>query len=1027
MSINKNGEGLIMTLNTLRRELLEDPNNKSAWDKLQRKLDKVTTKESTQVTIENTSQKTSRIQSILDLICEDQAELAIEVLRGLVAVNIITIAEWQLLLIAVSLYEGEIDKAEILSRKLKASKHSNSEVIHACQELFKEAAGGAIATGTIRNIIADVFNLDGNESHDTASSKARHASSKETGEIRIAAAAGQQPTIRERKGWQAILDCTQNDPEARFLLEYYLSVLDGVAAIPRPKLCSDDPLVSIVIPVYNMWPLLQNCLKSITEAANNVGFEVIVGDDCSDDETEELLKLNPWVQHARMKTNGRFIRNCNNAAKIAKGKYIYFLNNDTVVLDHWLDRIIETFEQRPDAGVVGSQVLFHTYEVQESGGIIWPDGEAWNYGRNIERQKLFQVNYAREVDYVSGCALTIRRDIWEHAGGFSEEYAPAYCEDSDLCYKTRELGYTVWVQPSSKIIHFEGLSNSKDIEKGLKIYQKKNMKRLIEKWKVPILKRGIGNTEAIIHASNHRLRTHKTCLVVDHYVPQPDKDAGSRTVQAFCEALIALGYNVIFLPENHTDHQPYTSNLEAIGVCVLYGSFAANHLEELLRDQIVHVDCIIYNRPHITKRYIDILTKIFPQATSVYYMHDLHGLREYLEKSFEESPWSQTINLHNAELCTPDERRIIESVDLALTCSSKEVNLLSEAFDNVGLICPYAITNRNVKAINSRSASNDMGSKQLLFVGGFGHTPNRIGIEWFADKVIPLLDQDTRIHVVGSRCPDDLRQRLESDSKVIFHGFTSDEQLATLLEQVSVSLAPLPYGAGIKGKVVEAFAAGHTVIGTEYGIEGMEDAPEGIYQTCHTPEQFAEAIKKILNRSRSEMRQISKLAIRYVTNKFNIERIKDVFSEQIGSPLRDSPLQIPSLSNVNDGLLQACTLLPSSFGLENDGWLLRKNRLVFNLAPNSRSLKIDFYLPDDGSVAYPGEMELSINAFYSNEGYLSYIQPIEIGCCSIDIRFPSGEDLEFTVIEITPMYRFETRECSDGRQLALLTTCITAS
>jgi hypothetical protein len=125
--------------------------------------------------------------------------------------------------------------------------------------------------------------------------------------------------------------------------------------------------------------------------------------------------------------------------------------------------------------------------------------------------------------------------------------------------------------------------------------------------------------------------------------------------------------------------------------------------------------------------------------------------------------------------------------------------------------------------------------------------------------------------------------------------------------------------------------------------------------------------------------------------------------------------------------LQACSLLPSSFGLKNDGWLLRKNRLVFSLAANSRTLKIDFYLPDDGSVAYPGEMELSINVFYSSEGHLSYIQPIEIGCGSIDIRFPSGKDLEFTVIEITPMYRFESNNGSDGRQLAMLTTCITAS
>ncbi len=1017
-----------MSLETIRRQLLENPNNKSAWDELQRSLSSSPNKESPQEARATAAQKSAQIQPILDLICEDQAELAIEGLRGLVTANAITIEEWQLLLIAVSLHEGQIEKAENISRELIASEQKDSAIIQACKGLFEEVNGGGIATGAIRNIIGDVFNLIGNESHHSANQKAKSSiHPSEASQISVAASASQQPSVQERKGWQAILDCTQNDPEARFLLEYYLSVLDGVAAIPRPELCSDNPLVSIVIPVYNMWPLLQNCLKSIAKAANSISYEVIVGDDCSDDETDELMRLNPWVQHARMETNGRFIRNCNNAAKLAKGKYIYFLNNDTVVLDHWLDRIIETFERRPDAGVVGSQVLFHTYEVQESGGIIWPDGEAWNYGRNIERQKLFQVNYSREVDYVSGCALTVRRDIWEQSGGFGEEFVPAYCEDSDLCYKTRDLGYSVWVQPSSKIIHFEGLSNSKDLEKGLKTYQKINMKRLIEKWKVPILKRGIGDTNIIIHASNHRLRTHRTCLIVDHYVPQPDKDAGSRTVQAFCEALINLGYNVIFLPENHTDHQPYTSNLEAMGVCVLYGSHAANHLEEVLRDQIGHVDCILYNRPHITKRYIDVLTKIFPQAKSIYYMHDLHGLREYLEKCHEESPWDENVDFSDAEICTPDEQRIIESVDLALTCSSKEADLLSEMFDNIRIICPYDITPKKVKTISTTTASSHKSDKELLFVGGFGHTPNRIGIEWFADKVIPLLDQSTRVHVVGSRCPDDLRQRLESDPKVVFHGFASDEQLDELLERISVSLAPLPFGAGIKGKVVEALAAGHTVIGTKYGIEGMEDVPEGIYKSCHTPEQFAEAIEQVLSRTRVETRRMAKLATHYVANKFNLDRIKEVFSEHIGPARRDPPLQLSMLANTKEGLLQACSLLPSSFGLEHDGWLLRKNRLVFSLAANSRSLKIDFFLPDDGSVAYPGEMELSINVFYSNEGHLFYIQPIEIGCGSIDIRFPSGIDLDFTVIEITPMYRFESNNGSDGRQLAMLTTCITAS
>jgi GT2 family glycosyltransferase/glycosyltransferase involved in cell wall biosynthesis len=1000
------------------QQLLDAPWDSALWERFNQEQATLLPDAQWRNVLHAAGEKASQIRSFADLLIDNQHRAAQQKLDGLVTRGVINISEWQLLQIASNLWFGRIESAAQLSQDFLAAQPAGSSLASACHLLRKATMQGRIGSAPLINVLSGVFGFETDQQ--------QASDSVPTNWI----APTNRPVlvpVHDRPGWKAVMACTENDPEARFYLEYYLSAIDGVVAIPRPLLCTGDPVVSIVIPVYNLWPLLQNCLKSIAAVANNVPFEVIVADDCSTDETAELLKLNPWVRHVRMETNGRFVRNCNNAAKHARGRYIYFLNNDTVVLDHWLDQVVATFQLRPEAGVVGSQVLFHNSEIQESGGIIWPDGDAWNFGRNFEKDKVYQVNYSREVDYISGCALAVERDLWEQVKGFGEEFIPGYCEDSDLCYKIRALGRQVWVQPQSRIIHFEGLSNSKDVEKGLKAYQKINLQKLNQKWKLQILTRGLSSTADILHASNYRLRTHKTVLVVDHYVPQPDKDSGSRTVQAFCEALIQLGYNVIFLPENYTAHQPYTSNLEALGLMVLHGNYVANHLEQILREQVRYVDCILFNRPHITKRYIDLLTEIFPSAKTLYYMHDMHGLREHLELAFECAAWSTPINLADAELLTSDEERIIRKVDLALTCSPKEEALLKPTHGNVVTICPYAIQVASDGAVGVPPDGGSTAQKDLLFVGGFGHTPNRLGIEWLVDHVLPLLDQRVRIHVVGSRCPDELKAKLEANPLIVFHGFVSDAKLEELLRQTAVSLAPLPYGAGIKGKVVEAFAAGHTVIGSKYGIEGIVDAPQGIYFTCGTAQDFASAIQQVFSRDRAAWMESSKRARSYVADRFNLGRIMLVFKEAIGSAMREPRTAQTLLQKQTETKLSGCTLMPASYGINHDGWLVRNNQLILAIPNQARELSIAGYLPESEKVIYQDAMEVHVDVLYDGNETLSFVQRVQPGMNVFVIHFPASKPLSVAAVELSPAYRIELPGSADRRELSMLLSSIDAS
>ena len=1000
---------------SIQKQILQNPFDPGLWNLLVQAKSAESPDSEWRHVLQAAGRRAGEIKSFVDLLVEERFAIARQKLDYLVTDGLVDLYEWQLLQIVGYLYQGRFEQASNLCESFLETQKQGSPLASACNLLRKLAYQGRINPKALVNILSGVFGFE-SDYQDVTTNFGLNWDAPRQAQTLV--------PIHERPGWQAVLKCTENDPESRFLLEYYLSVVDGVFPVERPLMCTEEPVVTVVIPVYNLWPLLQNCIKSISGAANSIPFEIIVADDCSTDETTELLKVNPWLRHVRMETNGRFIRNCNNAARYAKGEIIYFLNNDTVVLDHWLDRLLDVFKSRPEAGIVGSQVLFHNHRVQEAGGIIWPDGEAWNFGRNIENDKIYQVNYLREVDYISGCALAIRRHLWEEVGGFSEEYIPAYCEDSDLCFKVRALGRKVWVQPQSRIIHFEGLSNSKDIEKGLKAYQKINLQKLNQKWRLAILARGVASTSDILHASNYRLRTHRTVLIVDHYVPQPDKDAGSRTVQAFCEALIHLGYNVVFLPENYTAHQPYTSNLEALGVMVLYGNHVANNLEDVLKNQLCVVDCILYNRPHITNRYIELISGIFPSAKALYYMHDMHGLREYLEKNFNPELFGAPFDLQDAELLTPDEKNIIDRVDLALTCSPKEQELLLAEHPNVSTITPYAI-NPEAEPSPDLQAHLDVASrKELLFVGGFGHSPNRLGIEWFVQYVLPLLKEDIRIHVVGSRCPVELKSKLQAHPLIEFHGFASDDKLEELLRRTTVSLAPLPYGAGIKGKVVEAFAAGHTVIGTEYGIEGMEDSPPDIYRVCRTAQDFSDAINKVFRRNLDEWKQVRQQARQYVAGRFNQQSIQKVLSDAIGPSRRDVFEVSHLLQKEIRTQLVGCALLPSSSGLEHDGWLLCDHQLVVAVDDGTRELVISGYLPDGDSFEYSGPMEIVVDASYGDNQSLSFVKQVQLGMNSISIRFPAGHSLSVVVVELSIFYRFRPAGSADRRELAMLISSI---
>lgn len=391
----------------------------------------------------------------------------------------------------------------------------------------------------------------------------------------------------------------------------------------------DKPEISIIIPVYNQFNYTYNCLRSILSHSGSVKYEVIIADDCSTDQTKEIEKIVEGIRVIHNKTNLRFLRNCNHAIGSATGKYVLFLNNDTQVQANWLSPLVELMERDETVGMTGSKLVYPDGSLQEAGGIVWKDGSAWNYGRNDDPLDT-KYNYVREVDYISGASIMIRKDLLLKLDGFDDEFAPAYYEDTDLAFRVREAGYKVIYQPLSVVVHFEGKSNGTDERTGLKSYQVVNSKKFYKRWKEVLERDHFPNGQDVFLAKD-RSRNKKHILVIDNYVPEYDDADGRRHTYMFLKQFVRMGLQVTFIGDNFAQNEPYRTDLTNMGIEVLYGDWFDLNWKEWLTENGRYFDYCYLQQPHITIKWIGVLKKRCPYAKIIYFAHDLKYLRAFRE------------------------------------------------------------------------------------------------------------------------------------------------------------------------------------------------------------------------------------------------------------------------------------------------------------------------------------------------------------------------------------------------------------
>jgi O-antigen biosynthesis protein len=591
-----------------------------------------------------------------------------------------------------------------------------------------------------------------------------------------------------------------------------------------------NPMITVIIPVYGQIDYTLRCLASIEANPAQVAFEVIVVDDCSPDNSAEMLSRVNGIRLIRNGKNQGFIRSCNAGARAAQGEYLYFLNNDTEVTPGWIDELVRTFEEFPGTGFAGSKLVYPDGRLQEAGGIVWQDGSAWNFGRCQDPQ-LPIYNYAREVDYCSGASIMVPKVLFDELGGFDEHYLPAYCEDCDLALKIRDKGYRVIYQPLSTVIHFEGVTSGTDTSKGTKAYQVENTKKLYERWKSRLQTHQPAGMDA--DNAKDRMATSRV-LVIDHCTPTANQDAGSLITFNMLLLLREMNFQVTFIPENDFLYQPeYTTALQRAGIEVLYAPYVTS-VEQHLKEYGGRYALAFLFRPVVFERHFDSIQQYCPQAKVLFHTVDLHFLRMSREAMLQKDETKQQAADDMKRL----ELSAIRASHASIVVSTAELELLRPELPTAKLhVFPLIM---DVRGTSKSFASR----RDIVFVGGYQHVPNVDAVKYFVAEIMPLLRSrlpGVRFHVVGSKTPAELQALACED--VVIRGFVDD--LAPLLDKMRVSVAPIRYGAGIKGKIGSAMAVGLPVVATPLAAEGMLLVDDESILVAEGAEQFADAVVKL--------------------------------------------------------------------------------------------------------------------------------------------------------------------------------------
>ncbi|WP_165842828.1 glycosyltransferase [Phenylobacterium deserti] len=585
---------------------------------------------------------------------------------------------------------------------------------------------------------------------------------------------------------------------------------------------SDEPVVSIVLVLFNQVELTFACLRSLVFALDTP-CEVIIADNASSDRTAELLGRLDGARVVSNASNLHFVRGVNAAAELARGRHILLLNNDTRVWPGSIAAAVGRLEQEADLAAVGGRIELLDGVLQEAGSIIWRDGTATGYGRGADPWDP-EFQFRRDVDYASGAFLMIRRDVWRRLGGFDEAFAPAYYEETDLCMRIRAAGLRVGFEPRVLVSHFE-FGSSTGSEAAIALQQAH--REVFVARHGPALEAEHAALGAPPLLARMRGAQRGRVLVIEDRVPYPHLGAGYPRARDILAAASGAGWFATFYPLV----QPGVDYETAYRVVSPEVEFAAERgaegLVEFLRERAGYYDAVLVSRPHNMATFRKALAQvpgfISPEQV-IYDAEAIFALRQ----------------------ARPPAGAVEAEVALAAGVGAVfAVNELeAQAFREAG--CPRVdVVGHAVTA--DPTPADFAGRRDLLFVGALDEDegPNADSLVFFVREVMPRLDARIgdawKLRVAGRVGAPSVRA-LASD-RVVLLGPVGD--LRPLYDAARVFIAPTRFAAGVPMKVHAAAAAGLPVAATPLLARQLGWAEGAALAVGEGAEEFAAAVQRL--------------------------------------------------------------------------------------------------------------------------------------------------------------------------------------
>ncbi|WP_200976654.1 glycosyltransferase [Echinicola sp. 20G] len=583
----------------------------------------------------------------------------------------------------------------------------------------------------------------------------------------------------------------------------------------------ESPTLTVIIHSVKEMSSLSQLLYSIKSSWKDE-VKVIVVLEESQKEVISFLDENTYgVGIHLIQSEGKLISALNELISSTNSDLIAFWSGQTILESGNLQELVLNMKSNPDWTAISGKILAEDGLIKSAGSYINPDFELTYYGK-FDLPSHPKYNFIREVDALDSGFVIFNVKELQAQNGLNNNH-------ESLSHALTDLALRLKKKADKRTIYNPMLTLSSKEEVGHLETTKKDTNLLKTSYPEYFNNIELNNEEELVR----RFLPKKTLLFIDIFLPEYDKDSGSVRAFHLLKMLKHLGYHVIFVPRKGDKNDPYYTEFRNLGLEILYAYPDRSGMKKLLIDILPSVDTAWICRPQLNKEF-EWIFKQNPKIKWICDTIDLHYIRLSREAEITGSQKlkRKAHKFHQLEL------DLTSKADISFTVTTDEKELLMQQGIKRVEVIP------NIHEIHSVAASKSYAEREgILFIGSYNHPPNIDAVVWMIEEIMPIIWKEHAMPVtlLGS-APTEKVKALASDL-VKVPGFVQDVEPYFVNHRLFV--APLRYGAGMKGKIGQSLAYQLPIVTTDVGAEGMGLKDGENVMLADSKEKFVAQILKV--------------------------------------------------------------------------------------------------------------------------------------------------------------------------------------